>query len=52
MDAIVCEVLDRTPEVLASVRRAVPASVSGEIAESILGGLQAASRRLQAERTE
>lgn len=49
MDAIIGEVLERTPSAITSVQPLIPAGFSEETAGSILDGLRAASERLKAE---
>ena len=46
MATLVREIIDRTPAALAVARRAIPADFPAAIADSILGGVQAAAQRL------
>lgn len=46
MATLVREIIDRTPAALAVARQAIPAGFPAPIADSILGGVQAAAQRL------
>lgn len=48
VQAILDDPIGRTPAVVAAVRSALPADFPGQVADSILGGLQDAANRLWA----
>jgi serine/threonine-protein kinase HipA len=47
-EPVIQDILARTPEVIANVQRALPPGFSGQVAQTVLAGLQQAARSLEA----